>query len=74
MRDKVNKEKQKASSEDAGHCGHCHHCIDNFQWMEKIVCLAFLDVRYPMRGGECSEFERKRQSSTTSSSNPTDKP
>ena len=40
---------------DAKECGNCHHCIA-VQWTEKIICLAYLEVRPLPANGVCPEF------------------
>ena len=40
---------------EAKECGNCHHCI-NVQWTEKIICLAYLEVRPLSLNGVCPEF------------------
>jgi len=49
----------EATPEDKKTCGNCHHCIDIY-WTEKIVCLAFLEVRPVVESGRCAEFTPRK--------------
>lgn len=40
---------------EAKECGNCHHCI-TVQWTEKIICLAYLEVRPLSPNGDCAEY------------------
>ena len=58
---------------EASECANCHHCI-NVQWTEKIICLAYLEVRPLSPNGECPEFVRQKWNRTTRAvGNATDK-
>jgi len=51
----MSNENPTAAPAEANECGNCHHCI-NVQWTEKIICLAYLEVRPLPLNGECPEF------------------
>lgn len=45
----------EAKPEETRSCTTCRHCIE-IGWTEKIVCLAFLQVRLRVGHDECPEF------------------
>ena len=62
----MSSDNQLASSEEVERCVNCRHRLD-IAWMEKIVCLAYLEVRHPTKDGECGEFEHKLNETPISS-------
>ena len=58
----------EAAPEETKSCKNCHHCIDIY-WTEKIVCMAFLEVRPVVESGKCAEFtsQKKRPQASTAS-------
>lgn len=56
----MNGNNQLVSSERGKRCEDCRHCVDVL-WMDKVVCLAYLEVRYPVAEGLCTEFSSKAQ-------------
>jgi len=64
----MNSDDQLMPSEAIERCANCRYRID-IAWTEKIVCLAYLEVRHPTNDGECSEFAHKPNATPISSKN-----
>jgi len=69
----MSSENLTAAPTEAKECRNCHHCI-HVQWTEKIICLAYLEVRPLSLNGECPEFiHEKWNRATQTAGNATEK-